>query len=235
MGAFLALIVIVLLALLVVRIGTNALLLTGVSHSAASFQSASAFFGVGFTTAEAEMVVNHPVRRRIILHLIIAGNVGLTSAAATLVLSFVKNSEDGVGPLFLGILLLAVGVLAVGFLFKLPFVSEPLDRMMRRSLEKAGLRKAVDFELLLNLRDGYAVCDFMLEKSHPWAGKPLKATRPSDVGIVVLSIERKDGRFIGAPDKDVSLVAGDTVTVYGAESAVHAVLEGVFSMGSLGS
>ncbi len=41
-------------------------MMTGLSWDAASFQSYSAFFGVGFTTREAELVVNHPIRRRII-------------------------------------------------------------------------------------------------------------------------------------------------------------------------
>jgi len=77
MGSLLALLSIVFIALLVVRIGTNALVLTGMSLTAARFQSASAFFGVGFTTSEAEMVVGHEVRRRIILHLIVAGTLGL--------------------------------------------------------------------------------------------------------------------------------------------------------------
>lgn len=233
MGSFFALVVIVLLALLVVRIGTNALLLTGMSLPASRFQAASAFFGVGFTTAEAEMVVNHPVRRRIILHLIVAGNVGLTSAAATLVMSFMQNSEQGVGHVFFWVAVLAVGVMAVGWVFKLPLVSEPFDRMMRLSLEKAGLSQAVDFELLLKLRDGFAVCDFLLEQDHPWADKQLKATRPSDVGVVVLNLERSDGTFIGAPDKDIFLKAGDTVTVYGTEAAVHAAVEGIIATPSL--
>ncbi|MDZ4851234.1 MAG: hypothetical protein SGI77_18250 [Pirellulaceae bacterium] len=50
----------------------------------------SAFFGVGFTTREAELVVNHPVRRRIIRDLILAGNIGLTSSLATLVATMPK-------------------------------------------------------------------------------------------------------------------------------------------------
>ena len=64
MGALIALLVIVLLSLLAVRLGANALVLSGMSKSAAQFQAASAFFGTGFTTNEAELVVNHPVRRR---------------------------------------------------------------------------------------------------------------------------------------------------------------------------
>ncbi|MGJ8723095.1 MAG: TrkA C-terminal domain-containing protein [Roseibacillus sp.] len=227
MGPLFALVVIVLVALLVVRVGTNALLLTGVSLPVARFQAASAFFGVGFTTSETEMVVNHPVRRRIILHLIVAGNIGLTSAAATLVMSFVQNSDRGIGHVFLWVVALAVGVGLVGLVFKLPFISEPFDRMMRASLEKAGLQNAVDFELLLKLRDGFAVCDFVIEENHPWASKHLHESRPADVGLVILSVERSDGEFLGAPDKDAHLMAGDMVTVYGEESAVKAALEGL--------
>ena len=68
-GSLLALLIIVIVSLLIVRIGTNALVLTGMSLDASRFQAASAFFGVGFTTSEAEMVVGHVVRRKIILHL----------------------------------------------------------------------------------------------------------------------------------------------------------------------
>ncbi|MCB1064424.1 MAG: potassium transporter TrkA, partial [Verrucomicrobiae bacterium] len=65
-------------SLVIVRVGSTALMMTGLSWDTASFQSYSAFFGVGFTTKEAELVVDHPIRRRIIRDLILAGNVGLT-------------------------------------------------------------------------------------------------------------------------------------------------------------
>ncbi|MDP4582910.1 MAG: hypothetical protein NWT04_03235, partial [Verrucomicrobiales bacterium] len=80
MGPLLTLLVIVTISLIVVRVGSTALMMTGLSYDTASFQSYSAFFGVGFTTKEAELVVDHPVRRRIIRDLILAGNIGLTSA-----------------------------------------------------------------------------------------------------------------------------------------------------------
>ena len=71
MGPLFALLAIIFISLLVVRIGTNALVMTGMSLPASQFQASSAFFGVGFTTSEAEMVVGHAVRRKIILHLIV--------------------------------------------------------------------------------------------------------------------------------------------------------------------
>jgi len=226
MGSLLALLIIVLVALLVVQIGTNALLLTGMSLPVARFQAASAFFGVGFTTAEAEMVVNHPVRRRIILLLIVSGNIGLTSALATLIVTFV--SADGpaglhrltlVGWLVLGILLMAV-------FMNLPFVKNPLDALMRRSLERAGVVRAVDYELLLKVHHGFCVSDFVMEEGHPAAGKALMESRLNDCGIVVLGIYPRGGEFIGVPSKEAVIEAGDIIMVYGSEEAVDRLSKG---------
>ena len=56
------------LSLVITRIATTALSLTGLSWEAAKFQARSAFTGTGFTTSEAERVVDHPVRRRVIVY-----------------------------------------------------------------------------------------------------------------------------------------------------------------------
>ena len=65
------------LSLLVTHVATVALTLTGLSRQLAQIQARSAFSGVGFTTTEAEQVVNHPVRRRIIMLLMLLGNWGV--------------------------------------------------------------------------------------------------------------------------------------------------------------
>ncbi len=220
MGSLLALLTIVFLALLVVRIGTNALVLTGMSLVAARFQAASAFFGVGFTTREAEMVVGHGVRRRIILHLIVAGNIGITSALATLIVTFVRNGDKGGARLFsmLGLILLGVVVLYV--LANTGFIRRPMDTVMRFSLERAGVVRALDYELLLNVEHGFCVSDFQIEEGHPFAGKALFESRPNDQGIVVLGVTRAEGGFIGTPNKNEILEIGDMVMVYGSEKAV---------------
>lgn len=220
MGPLLALLTIVFVSLLIVRVGTNALVLTGMSLSAARFQAASAFFGVGFTTAEAEMVVGHRVRRRIILHLIIAGNIGLTSALATLIVTFVGKSDQGASGLFsvIGIVLLTILVLYV--LASTSYIRRPMDALMRYSLERAGVARALDYELLLNVEHGYCVSDFKIGKNHPFEGKALCESRPNDQGIVVLGITKPNGSFLGTPNKDVVLEAGDTLMVYGSEEAV---------------
>jgi hypothetical protein len=86
--AAVSVIIVVLVSLIVARVGTVALTLTGMSRESARFQARSAFFGVGFTTAEAESVVAHPVRRRIVGWLILLGNAGVISILGSLVITF---------------------------------------------------------------------------------------------------------------------------------------------------
>jgi len=220
MGSFLALVVIVLLALLVVKIGSSALQLTGVSRPIARFQAASAFFGVGFTTSEAEQVVSHPVRRKIILHLIVAGNIGLTSALATLLVTFMGSSERGLGMTFAWLGMIALGLLVVGLFFNLKVISGPVDRFMRVTLEKAGMSRLIDYDYLLNLQDGFCVYDGEIHERHPWVGKALGEVRPADVGVIVLGIYRDDGEFVGAPQKDTVIQPEDVLMVYGRDEDV---------------
>lgn len=51
---------VIFLSFLIVRAGAVALMITGMEEKKARFQALSAFSGTGFTTREAESVVNHP-------------------------------------------------------------------------------------------------------------------------------------------------------------------------------
>ena len=58
--AILTLFIIIFMSLLVMRIATMALMLTGLSRESARFQARSAYTGVGFTTTESESIAGHP-------------------------------------------------------------------------------------------------------------------------------------------------------------------------------
>ena len=212
--------IIVIVSLLVVRVGTNALTLTGMSQEAAKFQAASAFFGVGFTTAEAEMVMSHSVRRGVVLKLIIAGNVGLTSAMATLIVTFVSNDYSGEISNFSQAVITILGVASVAFLLNLKIIKKPVDALMIRYLKSSGVVRAMDYELLLKVEDGFSVSEVTISSSHPWSGKKLMESRPSDSGVVVLNVRHADGGFTGAPDKDFMINSGDDLMIYGADACV---------------
>ncbi len=110
------------------------------------------------------MVVNHPVRRRIILILIVSGNIGLTSALATLIVTFVASDGPEGMPRLALVGTLVLGVLVLAVFMNLPFVKNPLDALMRRWLERAGVVRVVDYELLLKVSHGFCVSDFEMKK-----------------------------------------------------------------------
>src|SRR3954469_4945869 len=84
---------VILLSLLIIRVATVVLGLTGMSQESARFQARSAFTGVGFTTTEAESVVEHPVRRRVVMALMLLGSAGVVGTLASLVVSFGGTSR----------------------------------------------------------------------------------------------------------------------------------------------
>ncbi len=64
MGTSLSVFVLLSVSVAVIRVASVALRLTGLTENTARFQALSAFTGTGFTTTEAEALVNYPVRRR---------------------------------------------------------------------------------------------------------------------------------------------------------------------------
>jgi len=82
---------VILVSFLIVRAAAIALMMTGMDEKRARFQALSSFSGTGFTTKEAEFVMNHPVRRRIITWLMILGNAGIVTVIVTATSSFATS------------------------------------------------------------------------------------------------------------------------------------------------
>lgn len=208
--------VVVSISLLVTRIAAIMLSLTGMSRESARFQARSAFFGVGFTTSEAEAVTGHPVRRRIVLALMMLGSAGVVSAAATLIISF--GGASGGERLSRGLILL--GGLAVLLVVSR---SRVVDRMIAlgtaRMLRRTGL-EVHDYAGLLQLSGGFRVGELKVEPRDWVADRTLGELRLRDEGVVVLGIHR-EGEYLGVPDKRTRVRAGDTLVLYGHESRLR--------------
>ncbi|MBV6501809.1 MAG: hypothetical protein CJBNEKGG_04328 [Prosthecobacter sp.] len=223
MASIIAFFVIALVSLIAVRVGSTALMMTGLSWDTASFQAYSAFFGVGFTTREAEMVVNHPVRRRIIRDLILAGNVGLTSALATLVVTLMQSATTS--HLLMLVALASAGVVGLLMLSRVGWLQQMLDHVIHKALEHAGMVRALDYELLLRIQHGYAVSEIEVLPDTYLAGRSLRDSRPWDRGVVILSIRRNGETIPGLPGPSSLILADDILTAYGKEDSLKAMVE----------
>ncbi len=208
-----ALLVAVGLALLVTRVATVALTLTGLSRDSARFQARSAFSGSGFTTSEAESVVSHPVRRRIVSFLMLLGNVGLVTVVATLVLSFIEQPEGNqkwVGAYLLG------GFAILWIIATSGWVDRQMSKVIGWALQKWTELNVRDYESLLHVSAGYGVAEATVGSDAFMAGKTLAELKLRQKGVLVLGIRRQNGGgFEGAPKADTRIEAGDTLVVYG--------------------
>jgi hypothetical protein len=222
MVALVWLLIIALASLLIVRVGTTALTLTGLPRDTAEFQAYSAFFGVGFTTRESEQVVNHPVRRRITQHLILAGQVGLTSVIVPLVVTFVNVKSAFEGAEQFGLIVGALAVLWV--VTSTRAFTALIDRSIKFAFKRAGaFRHALDHEVLLRLGAGFTVSEVALDADHVLAGQTVAHPTLVEKGIVVLGITRADGSYVGVPARATPCHPGDVLIVYGRDRDVEAM------------
>lgn len=222
-------------SLVIVRVGATALMMTGLPRPVAEFQAISCFFGVGFTTAESEVIVNHPVRRRIATHLIVIGNLGITTALGALIVSFMQNEPDwldefivgegGAVPFLLRLGITLAGVLAIAAMFRPRFVRVFLERAIRASLVRTGVARGFDYEAVLHSKDGYVVAQQEIPPGHPLIGSTLASAALGSRGVLVLGVLRVSGEHEAAPGPDTRIEQGDVLTVYGHEQKIHAATD----------
>jgi hypothetical protein len=216
-AALLSLFVVLALSFVVMRVGAAALALTGVSEEVAHFQAHSAFLGVGFTTREAEQVLAHPVRRRIVMLLMVLGNAGVVASVSSVLLLFLA---DGAGPgRGTRTLALGAGVLALWALSATPWVDRGVSRAVAWALRRWTRLDTRDYVSLLHLGGEYAVAELDVRPGHWLAGHTLQELDLRAEGVLVLGIERggrgHDARYVGVPRGPTPLHAGDVLVTYG--------------------
>ena len=222
MAAVFTVLAVVVLSLFVTKVGAVALSLTGLSREAARFQARSAFSGAGFTTSEAEAVVDHPVRRRVIAALILLGSAGLASGIATLLLTF--TGADTSATLTRGGAIVG-GLLILWQLSRSERVDRWLTVLIRHLIRRTSGLEVRDYAHLLQLREGWAVGELEVAEEDWVAGRALHDLDLPGEGIVVLGIHRTDGRWVGAPTGDATLHPGDVAVLYGPRKAMSGLDE----------
>lgn len=219
MLAIFSVLLIIALSILVTRVAAVALTHTGLSRDVARFQARSAFSGVGYTTTEAERVTRHPVRRRIAMTLMLLGNAGIVTVIASLVLGVVDPGDTGPG-LFIRLLILGGGVVALWLLAASPLVDRWLSSLISLSLERWTDLDVRDYAQLLHLTDDYGVQELRVRPDEWLVGRSLAELSLREEGIIVLGIERDDGDYVGAPRGETMVEAGDLMILYGRAEAL---------------
>lgn len=200
------------LSLIVTKMAAIALTYTGLSRSAARFQARSAFTGTGFTTSETEKVVDHPVRRRIIMILMVARSAGIVTILISLILSFAENGEIS---RLVRLGWMAGGAAVLWMLAQSQVIHRLISRAIHWSLQHWTDLDTRDYASLLNVHGDYRINEIYVKPGDWLAGKQLRDCRLPDEGVTVLGIYRDDDTYVGVPRNDTQIDAGDTVVLYG--------------------
>ena len=213
MVAAVTLVIVVVIGLLLTRVATVAFTMTGMSLDHARFQARSALTGTGFTTSESEAVVNHPVRRRIAMLLMLLGGAGVVSVLGTLIITFGGVRSAGGGLVRAAFIVAALAV--VVWLSHLGPVDRALRAVIERVLNRTTDLEVRDYAALLHLRGLWGVAQVPVAEDDWLASRPIGQLRLPEEGVIVLGVEKAEGFWVGVPADDHRIVAGDSVVLYG--------------------
>lgn len=220
MGGIILIIIVVFASVMIRKVATVALQLTGLDKPTASFQALSALTGTGFTTREAELVLNDPMRRRIISILMIIGNAGMVTVIAGLVSSFFTIVSAW------AVLRFVILLVALYFIFKMATHTR-LARLLSKKIEEK-LREKFQFqkrtiERILDLGEDFGIGEITLREGSTSVGKTLASSDLGKKKILVLAIEREEERILVARGNH-KLHAGDNLICYGSFTEMKEIL-----------
>ena len=191
--------------LTVLWIGSIALESTGLVRSKARFQALSCLTGTGFTTTEAEAVVNHPRRRRIATWLIFIGNAGIISGLI-LMIQYLRSGL--VAPSrFVIFVLIAIAILAF-LLIRLRIIHGMTNAFVKMFRGKTDLHT----EEFVHQAGGFGVARVTVRDDSK--ASSVKDTTVHQAGIRILAIERED-TVLSSPTPEEPVLPGDYLLCYG--------------------
>lgn len=192
--------------LLILWIGSISLEATGMERSKARFQALSALSGTGFTTREAESIVEHPKRRKIVSWLIFFGSVGITA----FIFLMIFYAREGILAPTLTHILAIVGSIVV---FVVLIWTGAINKLT--SIFIKPLRKSQDQspEILHQIGD-YGIARIKIDATNQADGLTIGKIKFKKRNISVLAIERGE-KVVSQPKDEELLQAGDCLVCYG--------------------
>ena len=211
MTAALSMMVIFVISFSFVRIASVAIRLTGLSDGEARFQALSALTGTGFTTSESELIVNYPIRRKIVTYLMIVGNLGLVSVMSTLMISLMRTDAD----LQSTLTQVAMIVGGVGFLFLL-MTNKHVDKLLCGAIAEVLKRHTFlgkrSYNRLVQLGNGLSIAEHHIANGER---KTVNEIFGPFQNLECLAIKLSSGLTIMSPDEEQIFGVGDRFIVLG--------------------
>ncbi|WP_068775667.1 hypothetical protein [Paenibacillus sp. FJAT-26967] len=198
------------IVLLVIEISAVLMMLTGLDRAISRFQVTSMLTGTGFTTQESELILRHPVRRRIGIFLILFGVFSL--AVIITLMSNLLEKRFRLPELL--IITTILGILLAVIRLK-PVHKKLQDRFHAPLDEEDGVEELPVNELLYNDDDDWII-DIPVYEGSEYVHCPIHKISTWEEDINLLFVQRGTLR-IRYKDKetDTHIEAGDVLYVYG--------------------
>jgi len=218
--AVVGIIVVIVFWRLLVLTGAEVFEQAGLFPAAAAFQAKSALTGSGYTTSEAEVVVNDPASRRAASLLMVVGFVGPVTILALLGMGFLLPTSSDFGSRAVALALLIALYLFLERVGVNAWLLRPSARAIARILfrTKPGLMWMVIVD--------HAVAAIRISPTSRLADQPLGAKPFGDPNVTVLGIKRagNDGlHYMANPSPNEQIMPGDELIIYGSEATLASI------------
>ncbi|UYZ22762.1 TrkA C-terminal domain-containing protein [Mesobacillus jeotgali] len=202
----------------VIEINTSIFVATGLDRKIARFQVISMLTGTGFTTGESELIIDHPVRRRLGAFLILFGAFSLAviiSAISNLLTDNFYTME---------IAYIAGGLLLLLFVLRAPFVQKMMGKKMKSELKENYELADLPISDVLLMDDDDEVREIAIKEDSQYADKTFDEIVDKEVDVMLLFIKRG---AINIRNKayDTKLEPGDKLVLYGNNPKIEEIFK----------
>lgn len=216
MNAAITLVALYSLSTIIVRIASTILRHTGLPDNIARLQSISALSGTGFTTSESELIVNFPIRRRVLVILMILGNLGMASIAATVIVALLAT--DGETNAIINQIIFFIVAISLTFIV---MTNKALDKKLCDAvswvLARSQTLQELGFHRLYQISRNYSIAEHPISTNEQ---QDISDVDFSKFGLVFIGTRKGNKRMYNdAQDTETDLSFGDTLVCYGHESS----------------
>ena len=188
--------------------------LTGLEASVSRYQVISMLTNTGFTTDEAQLIIDHPVRRRLSMFLILFGAFSLA-----VVISSITNILSGDLRLK-ELMVINVVLLVILMTGKTPFIRERLKKKLNSEMEKKLEISELPIKDALYLDEDDLVTDVVIEKNSKFVGIKAADLVERDEDISILFIKRGKVNIRNKLDEE-KIQEGDQLFIYGNQKEIE--------------
>lgn len=197
-----------LIVFFVIEISVMLFHITGLEKAVSRYQVISMLTGTGFTTDESQLIIDHPIRRKISAFLILFGAFSLA-----VIISAITNilSDDLRLPELLIISFVLLTILIIG---KLPFVQKKLRKKFDYEMHKNLDISELPVKDALYLDEDDVVTEVSIQENSELIGKKVKNLFEHEEDITLLFIKRGEITVRNLMHQE-TIRAGDVLFLYG--------------------